>query len=340
MLRIGVLGTANIAKTRMIPTILSTDGLEYAGVATASDDEWDRPEKEEAYSAQSAKRREKVNLFSDMFGGRIFCSYKEMLESDEIDAVYIPLPPSLHYKWGMEAIKHHKHILMEKPFTLSSRDTEELLSAARENNLTVIENYGFLYHTQFEKIKVLLSGDAIGELRLIRTAFGFPHRAFDDFRYSRYYGGGALYDCGGYTIKMATQFLREPIELLAPSLTVTCGHEVDISGSATLSDGIINVQTAFGMDHAYKCELELWGSKGILVAPRIYTAPADFAPVISIRSNAGEETISVPACDQFGKIAERFVKAIANPELSGTIADEIRLQSDLVERFKQANQIF
>lgn len=337
MIRIGVLGTANIAKTRMIPTILSTEGMEYIGVATASDDEWDRPEKEEAYSAQSAKRREKINAFSGMFGGRIFDSYKEMLECDEIDAVYIPLPPSLHYKWGMEAIKHGKHVLMEKPFTLSYRDTEELLVSAREYNLTVIENYGFPYHTQFEKIKELLGNGAIGELRLVRTAFGFPHRAPDDFRYSSYYGGGALYDCGGYTIKMATQFLRKPVEILAPSLTVTCGHEVDICGSATLFDGNINVQTAFGMDHAYKCELELWGSTGTLVAPRIYTAPADFAPVISIRSNSGEETISVPACDQFGKIAERFVKAIGNPGLSGAIADEIRLQADLVEQFKQEN---
>ncbi len=334
MLRIGVMGTANIAKTRMIPTILATDGLEYAGTAVASDDEWDKPETEEAYLAAATRQQALSQEFLDSFGGEIYSGYQEMLKRDDIDIIYIPLPPSLHYRWGMEALKHHKHVLMEKPFTLSVKETEELLQLAEKEGLSVIENYGFPHHAQFAKIKELVENGAIGDLRLVRTAFGFPHRAANDFRYSKYFGGGALFDCGGYTLKMATQFLHEPVQLLAPTLITTEGHEVDISGSATLTDGDTTVQLAFGMDHAYKCELELWGSAATLLAPRIYTAPGDFEASLIIKSNAGEEVIKVEPDNQFGRIVNRLLAAIESPELSAQIRSEIRLQARLVEEFR------
>ncbi len=335
MLRIGVMGTANIAKTRMIPTILKTDGLEYAGTAVASDDEWDKPETEEAYLATASRQQELSKEFLDSFGGEIYDGYMSMLERDDIDIIYIPLPPSLHYQWGMEALKHHKHVLMEKPFTLSVKHTEELLQLAEKEGLSVIENYGFPHHAQFAKIRELVENGAIGDLRLVRTAFGFPHRAANDFRYSKYFGGGALFDCGGYTLKMATQFLQEPVQLLAPTLITTEGHEVDISGSATLTDGNTTVQLAFGMDHAYKCELELWGSTATLLAPRIYTAPGDFEASLIIRSNAGEEVIKVQPDNQFGQIVNRLLAAIRDQKLTEEIRAEIRLQADLVEQFRK-----
>ncbi|MCR5267072.1 MAG: Gfo/Idh/MocA family oxidoreductase [Lachnospiraceae bacterium] len=334
MLRIGVMGTANIAKTRMIPTILKTEGLTYAGTAVASDTEWDRPAEEEAYLAAAKRQQELSQEFLDSFGGEIFPGYMAMLEREDIDIVYLPLPPSLHYRWGLEALKHGKHVLMEKPFTLSVSDTEELLKLAEQKHLSVIENYGFPYHAQFAKIRELLRDGKIGDLRLVRTAFGFPHRAADDFRYSRHFGGGALFDCGGYTLKMATQFLEGNIQLLAPSLITTPGHEVDISGSATLTDGKTFVQLAFGMDHAYKCELECWGSTATLLAPRIYTAPGDFEASLIIKSNAGEEVIKVEPDNQFGRIVTRLLNAIESPELTEQIRSEIRQQANLVEEFR------
>ncbi|MBP5384345.1 MAG: Gfo/Idh/MocA family oxidoreductase [Lachnospiraceae bacterium] len=334
MLKIGVMGPANIAKTRMIPTIFSTEGIEYAGVAVAGETEWDRPEKDDAYAQSAgARTRELADEFVTTFGGRVYESYGELLTQDDIDIIYMPLPPSLHYKWGRMALENGKHVLMEKPFTLSKQDTQELLGIAEEKNLAVIENYGFPLHEQFLKIRELLAQGKIGELRLIRTAFGFPHRAANDFRYSRYFGGGALFDCGGYTLKLASQFLSGQIEVLAPSLTTTPGHEVDIYGSGTLTDGKMNVQLSFGMDQAYKCELELWGSEATLLAPRFYTAPGDFKPELSIKSNAGEEKIPVPACNQFQEILKKMMQAVGDPDTAAAIREEILLQADLVDRF-------
>ncbi len=330
-IKIGVLGAANIAKTRMIPTILKTEGAKYAGVAVANAEEYGGAA--DTYASVARANDAKAQEFKEAFGGEVFGSFREMLNREDIDMIYLPLPPSLHYKWGMEVLKAGKHLLMEKPFTLEKEKTEELLKLAEEKGLSVIENYGFPLHAQFEKIRELLDSGAIGDLRLVRTAFGFPHRQAEDFRYSKAYGGGALFDCGGYCLKMATQFLKEPVQLLAPSLTVTEGHEVDINGSATLTDGDVTVQIAFGMDHAYKCELELWGSTGTLTAPRIYTAPADFTPVLTIKSNAGEEKIEARPCNQFGKVLEKILDAVGDPAKSEEIRKEIRLQADLLTQF-------
>ncbi len=336
MIRIGVIGTANIAKNRMIPTILENPEAQYVGVAIASVSEWDGSEDSETAERLLNERAAMTEDFRTNFGGTVFMGYQEMIDSDAIDAVYLPLPPSLHYQWAKAALNAGKHVLLEKPATISEQDTAELLALAKDKNLAIIENYGFPYHNQFLRIKELLKEGAIGDLRLIRTAFGFPHRAANDFRYSKDFGGGALFDCGGYTLKLASQFMNpKKCQLLAPQLTVTEGHEVDIYGSATMTDGNTVCQLAFGMDHAYKCELELWGSTGILLAPRVYTAPAGFEIKLTLKTAEGEQIIDVPGDNQFGRILDAFLQAIKDPAYAASLREEIRLQSHLVQEFSK-----
>lgn len=333
MIRIGVIGTANIAKNRMIPTILENADAEYMGVAVADLSEWDGSETEEEAKRLLQERLAMAEDFKAAFGGTVYNSYQELLDAEDVDAVYLPLPPSLHFKWAKAALTAGKHVLLEKPATISEADTAELIALSKSKNLAIIENYGFPYHNQFLKIQELLKEGLIGDLRLIRTAFGFPHRAANDFRYSKDFGGGALFDCGGYTLKLASKFMNGPCKLLAPQLTVTEGHEVDIYGSATMTDGQTVCQLAFGMDHAYKCELELWGSTGVLTAPRIYTAPAGFEIQLTLKNAEGEQIINVPASNQFGEILNAFMKAIKDPAFATSIREEIKLQSQLVQEF-------
>ena len=164
----------------------------------------------------------------------MYNNYNELLSSADIDAVYIPLPPALHFKWAKMALENGKHVLLEKPFTTSLSDTEELIRIAKEKNLAVHENYMFSYHTQLDWIKNKVSEGVIGDIRLIRIDFGFPFRGANDFRYNKALGGGALLDCGGYTIKLATMFLGDTAEVKTSQLNYKEGFEVDIYGSATL----------------------------------------------------------------------------------------------------------
>lgn len=99
------------------------------------------------------KEREKADSFQKKFGGKIFSGYRSLLESEEIDAVYLPLPPALHCEWGIRTLEHGKHLLVEKPSTTNVRDTKRLVKTASNDGLALHENYMFQYHTQLEEIQ-------------------------------------------------------------------------------------------------------------------------------------------------------------------------------------------
>ena len=332
MIRVGVLGTAGIAERRMIPAMLTHPLFVYKGVAITRREEIGEEISEEDYAPIFEKKRNKAKGFIDRFGGDSVEGYEELLKREDIDAVYIPLPPALHFKWAMRALHNNKHVLMEKPFTISAKETEELVGLAKEKHLALIENYGFCLHRQMKEIKQIISEKQIGELRLIRTAFGFPRRDEADFRYSRKMGGGALLDCGGYTLRAAQELLDGPVEVLAACHMTIPEFDVDIGGSGMLRDGNgLCAQFSYGMDNAYKCELEIWGTKGLIRAPRIFTAPAAFEAQVNVEIGAEHYTITA-SDDQFSRILDRFAECIDKEEVREAVYREIKVQADLVER--------
>lgn len=332
MIRIGVLGTANIAERRMIPAIKKSREFTYVCVAIAVKEETGMKCSDEEFAPVMQRKLEKAEHFVEMFGGEYCVGYEAMLQREDIDAVYLPLPPALHFQWAMKALEYGKHLLVEKPFTISAADTARVVAEAKKRGLSVIENYGFVYHKQMDLIRQAIDAGRIGELRLIRASFGFPHRQQDDFRYCRKLGGGALLDCGGYTLKIASEFLGDNVSVVEAASTVTDGHEVDVFGSATLRDQAgICAQVAYGMDNFYKCELEVWGSTGYISAPRIFTAPGGFAAPVMIRTADKTEELTAED-DQFERIVDRLGECIASVEIREKSYQEILTQSILVDR--------
>jgi predicted dehydrogenase len=126
------------------------------------------------------------------------------LADKAIDAVYLPLPPSLHFDWAMRALEQGKHVFLEKPATVSPEQAEALLNKAKQKHLAVQENYAFLYHSQLSAFQSRIESGRIGTVQSYDIRFGFsPHRAANDFRYDAAMGGGALLDCGGYCVRLA-----------------------------------------------------------------------------------------------------------------------------------------
>ena len=310
-MKIGILGTADIAFRRFLPAISKCEGITYAGVASRTP-ESGRP-------------------FQETFGGKIYSSYDMLLEDASVEAVYVPLPPALHYEWGRKVLEAGKHLLMEKPFTTSLAETEALLTLAMEKGLVAHENYMFLYHSQMTKIKELIASGQLGDIRLLRMAFGFPKRAVNDFRYSKALGGGALLDCGGYPVRLALNLLGESAQVTQARLVQPRGYEVDLYGNAVLenTDGLC-AQISFGMDNAYQCQLEVWGSKTILIAPRIFTAAPDFEPPLILRSSTDERRIELEQDNQFLGSAEMFKKATKDSSVREELRHHILKQSALV----------
>ena len=106
MFKIGVIGTADIAKRKMIPAMMKASGVEYAGVAIAAREEWEQEYFEKDYAELYAKKQIKGQEFVNLFGGKLYESYRSLILDESVDAVYIPLPPALHYRWAKEALEH------------------------------------------------------------------------------------------------------------------------------------------------------------------------------------------------------------------------------------------
>ncbi len=328
-IRIGVLCPSEIAFRRFMPALKQLDEFEYIGLAAAAKREFTGENSDEIMPSEL----EKAKNFTTEHGGKIFSGYNSLITSDEIDAVYIPLPPALHFKWAKLALENGKHVLLEKPFTTSLKDTEELISIAKAKNLAVHENYMFVYHSQLEWIKNKVAEGAVGDVRLIRIDFGFPFRGANDFRYNKALGGGALLDCGGYTLKLASMFLGDTARVTASRLNSKDGFEVDIYGSATLTnDDGLTAQVSFGMDNSYKCSLEIWGSTGTIYTNRILTAPAGFEPTVIIRKGNEEQSFTLPADDTFRKSIEYFRGCINDNAVRSAHYSEILNQSALAEQ--------
>lgn len=315
-MRFGILGTADVAFRRFLPALLKCPYSEYVGVAT--------------------RTPKKGMPFMENFGGKVYCGYDALLKDGNIDAVYVPLPPALHFEWGKKVLQSGKHLFMEKPFTISLSETEELMILAEWKGLAIYENYMFLCHRQFGTIKSLLTTKALGELRILRISFGFPKRSENDFRYNRALGGSALLDCGGYTIRLATEILGQSAGVMQAKIEIPSSYEVDLFGSAVLkNEKGLCAQISFGMDNAYQCQLEIWGSKATLIAPRIFTAGTDMAPKIELHYSSKNEIIDVPADDQFLHSIQKFERVCVEADLQRQVRNEIRIQAELMDAVLQ-----
>ena len=332
-IRIGVICPSEIAFRRFMPSLSDLDEFEFAGVAIADAYEWDGKLTDELLSSELKK----ANNFTENYGGAAYKSYTSMIEDDSIDAVYLPLPPALHYKWCKKVLQNNKHLFLEKPSTTSIDNTEELVLLAKEKDLALHENYMFVYHKQLEQINEIVESGEIGDVRLYRIAFGFPRRAANDFRYNKALGGGTLLDNGGYTIKLASLLLGDTAKIVNSNLNYIDDFDVDIFGSATMvNDDGLTAQIAFGMDNSYKCDLEVWGSKGTLFANRIFTAPDGFVPkLVKKVGNEPEEIIDLSEDYTFRKSLEFFKSCIDSCENREKSYSNLIRQSALVEQIKR-----
>lgn len=319
MVNIGILGCSEIAFRRFMPAASKVEGINVVAVA-------------EEYAP------EKLDNFCSTYGIERESSFLDLIKREDIDAIYVPQPPALHYRWAKCALEHGKHVFVEKPSTTSYTDTSELVRLAKENNLALHENYMFIYHSQIAKAKELADSGVLGQVRLIRADFGFPMRQQNDFRYNKELGGGALLDAAGYPVRLATMFLGDTVKVEAASLNHIDGFEVDFYGSAFLSneDGLV-CQIGYGMDNRYRCSLEIWGSEARLYTDRIFTAPEGFVPKFYIERQEGTEEIELPADSSFERSIEMFIKEVADVGLRERSYEQILTQIRLIEEMRQKN---
>lgn len=314
--KFGIIGTADIAYRRFLPALKLDDESDYIGVAT--------------------RELENAEKFVETYGGKAFLGYETLIETSAVTSVYIPLPPALHYVWGMKCLDSGKNVLMEKPCTTNSLDTLRLVDKARQSNLVLYENYMFLYHKQLAKIKKMVwEQNVLGDIRLIRINFSFPRRLGKDFRYEKELGGGALLDCGGYTVRLAMELLGRGLSVETAKLNYVEGFDVDMFGTATLqnNEGCV-AQLAFGMDNGYKCELEVIGQNGWIRAPRIFTAPPDYEAEVSANIDNSSIVIPIGKDNQFFNSISMYKKLIMDTGKREKVYEDLVCTAKIAEEIR------
>ncbi|MFI6560804.1 Gfo/Idh/MocA family protein [Streptomyces sp. NPDC050534] len=311
-LRMGLLGCADFAQRRALPSLARLRDFTLTAVASRD--------------ADKAKR------FASRFGGDPVAGYEELLARDDLDAVYIPLPAALHAPWASRALEAGLHVLVEKPAAATAEEAGRLTRLARERGLVVMENFAFVHHTQQEAVRTLLADGAIGELRCLTAEFAFPPLPATDIRYRPGLGGGALLDAGVYPLRAARMFLGDDLEVTGATLRTDTGRRVDVAGAALLTapDGI-SAQVGFGFVHSYRCGYTLWGSAGRIGLDRAYSAPDDFAPTLTLERDGRTERRRLAPDGQFTTLFGNFAAAIRHKDVDGP-AHDIERQAHLVER--------
>lgn len=197
MLRWGILSTAKIAREHVIPAHLKATGCCVTAIA----------------SRESAKAQAMAAQFQIP---RALDSYEALLNCDEVDAVYIPLPTSHHVQWAIKAANAGKHVLVEKPLSLKADDISAVEEAARRNGVIVSEAFMVHYHPQWLQVRQWLQQGAIGRLRHIQAAFSYYNRDPNNMRNRPELGGGGIPDIGVYpTVTARTATGQEPLKVRA-----------------------------------------------------------------------------------------------------------------------------
>ena len=175
-LKWGVLGTADIATRQVIPATQRSESGRVAAIAS-------RSEEKAAHAARAFDIE------------RHYGSYEHLVEDSGLDAIYIPLPNSMHLEWVIRAAEAGKHILCEKPLGVTADECRQMVNAARKNKVLLVEAFWYRHHPQNQLVKSLVTTGSLGELKIVRGYLqGKGFNPESNIRFSSKLGGGTLLD--------------------------------------------------------------------------------------------------------------------------------------------------
>lgn len=293
-LRIGILGTAQIAR-QFITGVRPSKVVDVVAVASRD------AERARAYAAEF-----------DI--ARSHGSYEALLDDPNVEAIYNPLPNSLHAEWSMKAVRAGKHVLCEKPLATSGAEAIQMFEAARAAGRILLEAYPYLAQPQTAKTREVLASGGIGRPELIRTSFGVPFADPTNIRLKPDLAGGALMDAGSYCVSFVCVMAGErPSAVTAFARWGETGVDRTLVATLEFASGLV-AQVAASFATAYHRHAQIAGDQGVIETLFLNHPPLGGAPMIQIRRGAtaaGElQTIDVPGGNGFFFEAESFVRHV------------------------------
>lgn len=319
----GVLGAAKIARVKVIPAMQAGGWSEIAAIAS--------------------RDGEKARQTADELGiGKAYGSYEELLSDPDIEAIYNPLPNHLHVPWSIRAAEAGKHVLCEKPISLSVAECRDLIAARDRTGVKVGEAFMVRTHPQWIRVREMVRSGEIGELRAVLGAFSYFNRDPQNVRNVREWGGGALMDIGCYPIQISRfLFEQEPIRS-------TGAIERDPEfGVDRLTSGLLEFPTGHcvftcGTQMVYHQRIQVLGTKARIEVEIPFNAPPDRPCRIFIDPGTdvfgtGTRTEEFAICDQYTIQGDEFSRAIREGgEVPTPLEDSLRNMEVIEAIFKSA----
>jgi predicted dehydrogenase len=292
-IRWGVLSTANIGRIAVIPAIQASANGSLVAVASRDDE----------------RARE---FASALEIPRWHGTYEALLADDEVDALYIPLPNSMHLEWTVKAVTAGKHVLCEKPLALTEAECLEMASAAQRAGVTLLEAFMYRFHPRTQQVLELIRGGIIGPLRVIRSSFSFRLRSVDDIRMKPELGGGSLMDVGCYCVNVSRTLAgSEPVEVHAYASWSNAGVDEQMAGTLRFADGLL-AQFDCGLSLERREIYQAAGPEGHLDVPSAFLpGTAD----TTIAEHHGREVVkehTVSGTDEYRLMVEHFADCVLN----------------------------
>jgi predicted dehydrogenase len=318
MFRWGILSTAKIAREHLIPAIVDAENGVLAAIAS--------------------RDKKKSFALAQRFGAHhAFGSYEEMLASDTIDGVYIPLPTSQHIEWTEKAIKAGKHVLVEKPLALDAKDIGKLIRLRDKHKVLVCEAFMVTFHPQWLKVRDLIQSGAIGKLKHVQGAFTYYNRDPKNMRNILALGGGALPDIGVYPT-VSTRFVTgsEPKRVQA-TIERDAKFKTDTYSSVRADFGDFELSFYLSTQLAARQLMVFHGDKGFIEVHGPFNAGLYDHHKISLHNqNHTEETLfRFPGAAQYRLQVEAFARAAnGSDDAMFTLENSVKNQKVIDAIFK------
>jgi xylose dehydrogenase (NAD/NADP) len=299
--RIGVLSAANIGRKVVIPSILRAENADLVALASSGGGGAAFLSETDLTTAGGEPLREAV---------RLHASYDALLADPDVDAVYIPLPNHLHAEWSKRAADAGKHVLCEKPAALDARETADMIDHCTDRGVVWMEAFMYRFHPQWEAVRRLLGGGAIGELRTVRAVFTFTVRDPANIRRRPEYGGGSLYDVGAYCVNVSRWMIgRPPIAAIGISHSSPEGVDEDFLGALDFGSGQ-SAQFVSSLSQPYRHEVQLLGAEGTITVPRAFVLRSDGVAVECTDADGQTRAVPVEGDDEYRLEVEDFARCV------------------------------
>ena len=314
----GVLGTAFICERSTLPGMLQADNCEMYAIAGRSMD--------------------KAESFRDKYGfEKAYGSYEELLEDPEVEAVYIPLPNTLHYEWTIKALNKKLHVLCEKPMAPTKAQVQEMFQAARDNNVFLMEAFAYQHSPYISAIKSDIDSGIIGDIRYIESAYITSDYDKSNIRMRRDSLGGCTYDLGVYNTSLILRMLgEEPKTIKAVSSFSQEGIDTYTSVLMEYADG---KKAAFSCGMVLETNLdrhidrfEIQGTKGSVIGTGFeFNGDGDLS--YTVKYFDGTEEVKVVSTPQNYRLeVEQLGRCIAEGEKPAVSEEFSVMNANMIDR--------